>query len=173
MAEVGSTGYAPLSKLLERCLLYLYAAALFVSAALLFLVQPMVAKMILPFLGGSPAVWKFCLFFFQTFLLLGYLYAHFGSSWLGVKPHMILHLVIIAAALYFLPVTIPSLWLKSADYSPVNLVLWVLLVSVGFPFFVLSASAPLLQKWFSTAAMPTRTIRISFTPPAMPGACLA
>ncbi len=151
MAEVGSTGYASLSKLLERCLLYLYAAALFLSAALLFFVQPMVAKMILPFLGGSPAVWNTCLFFFQTFLLLGYLYAHFGSSWLGVKRHMILHLVIIAAAIYFLPVTIPSLWLESSDYSPVTLVLWVLLVSVGFPFFVLSASAPLLQKWFSSS----------------------
>ena len=144
-------GYAPLSKLLEHCLLYLYAAALFLSAALLFFVQPMVAKMILPFLGGSPAVWNTCLFFFQTFLLLGYLYAHFGSSWLGVKRHMILHLVIIAAALYFLPVTIPSLWLESSDYSPGTLVLWVLLVSVGFPFFVLSASAPLLQKWFSSS----------------------
>ncbi len=139
-----------MSKLLEHCLLYLYAAALFLSAALLFFVQPMVAKMILPFLGGSPAVWNTCLFFFQTFLLLGYLYAHFGSSWLGVRQHMILHLVIAVAALYFLPVTIPSLWLESSDYTPVNLVLWVLLVSVGFPFFVLSASAPLLQKWFSS-----------------------
>ena len=140
-----------MSRLLDRCLLYLYAAALFLSAALLFFVQPMVAKMILPFLGGSPAVWNTCLFFFQTFLLLGYLYAHFGSSWLGVKRHMILHLVIIAAALYFLPVTIPSVWLESSDYAPVTLVLWVLWVSVGFPFFVLSASAPLLQKWFSSS----------------------
>ena len=140
-----------MSKLFEHCLLYLYAAALFLSAALLFCVQPMVARMILPFLGGSPAVWNTCLFFFQAFLLFGYLYAHFGSSWLGVKRHMILHLVIIAAALYFLPVTIPSLWLESSNYSPVTLVLWVLFVSVGFPFFVLSASAPLLQKWFSSS----------------------
>ena len=134
----------------ERCLLYLYAGALFLSAALLFLIQPMVAKMILPFLGGSPAVWNTCLFFFQTFLLLGYVYAHFGSLWLGVKPHMILHLVIIAGALYFLPVTIPSLWLERPDAEPVQAVLSVLLVSVGFPFFVLSASGPLLQKWFSS-----------------------
>lgn len=139
-----------MSSFFEHCLLYLYAAALFLSAALLFFVQPMVAKMILPFLGGSPAVWNTCLFFFQTFLLLGYLYAHFGSSWLGVKRHMALHLVVAVAALYFLPVTIPSFWLESSNYSPVNLVLWVLLLSVGFPFFVLSASAPLLQKWFSS-----------------------
>ncbi|HKY06826.1 MAG TPA: hypothetical protein VJQ55_01225 [Candidatus Binatia bacterium] len=137
-------------KIFDRCLLYLYAGALFLSAALLFLVQPMIAKMILPFLGGSPAVWNTCLFFFQTFLLLGYLYAHFGSSWLGVKPHMLLHLVMIGAALYFLPVALPSLWLDQPDADPIRSVLWVLLVSVGFPFFVLSATAPLLQKWFSS-----------------------
>ena len=139
-----------MSSSLERLLLYLYAAALFLSAALLFLVQPMIAKMILPFLGGSPAVWNTCLFFFQTFLLLGYLYAHFGSSWLGVKQHMVLHLIIVAAGLYFLPFAIPSRWLESSDAHPVHLVLWALFASVGFPFFVLSASAPLLQKWFSS-----------------------
>lgn len=136
--------------ILKDRLLYLYAAALFLSAALLFLVQPMVARMILPFLGGSPAVWNTCLFFFQTFLLLGYLYAHLAGAWLGVRLHMILHLALIAAALYFLPVTIASVWLERPDANPVYQVLSVLLVSVGFPFFVLSANAPLLQKWFST-----------------------
>ena len=110
----------------------------------------MVAKMILPFLGGSPAVWNTCLFFFQTVLLLGYLYAHFGSMWLGLKRHMMLHLAILGAALYFLPVAIPAVWLERPDANPGHQVLWVLLVSVGFPFFVLSANAPLLQKWFST-----------------------
>src|SRR5258708_1641425 len=104
-----------MTNFLKDSLLYLYAAALFLSAALLFLIQPMVAKMILPFLGGSSAVWNTCLFFFQSFLLLGYLYAHFASSWLGVRKHMVVHLTIVAFA----------------------------------PFFVLSASAPLLQKWFS------------------------
>ena len=138
-----------MSDSLETLQLYLYGVALFLSAALLFLVQPMVAKMILPYLGGSPAVWNTCLFFFQTFLLLGYLYAHFGSSWLGVKRQMALHLIIVVAALCFLPVSIPGRWLESSDSNPVNLVLWVLFASVGFPFFVLSANAPLLQKWFS------------------------
>jgi hypothetical protein len=139
-----------LPRFIERFLLYPYAAALFLSAALLFLIQPMIPRMILPFLGGSPAVWNTCMFFFQSLLLLGYLYAHSGSSWLGVKRHMVLHLVIVAAALYFLPVTIASLRLEPADSDPVYLVLGTLLVSVGFPFFVLSANAPLLQKWFST-----------------------
>jgi hypothetical protein len=140
-----------LPKSTDRFFLYLYAAGLFLSAALLFLIQPMIAKMILPFLGGSPAVWNTCMFFFQSLLLLGYLYAHLGSAWLGVKRHMVLHLAIIVAALYFLPVAVSSAWFAHTDAAPVNLVLGVLLVSVGLPFFVLSANAPLLQKWFSTA----------------------
>ena len=130
-------------------LLYLYALALFLSAALLFMVQPMLARMILPFFGGSPAVWNTSLFFFQTVLLLGYLYAHFAGRWLGIKRHMIVHIALIAAALYFLPVTIPAGLLARPELSPVHQVLLVLLMSVGFPFFVLSANAPLLQKWFS------------------------
>jgi hypothetical protein len=139
-----------LTKFLKDRLLNLYAAALFLSAALLFVVQPMAARMILPFFGGSPAVWNTCLFFFQTVLLLGYLYAHFAGKWLGIKRHMIVHVALIAAALYFLPVRIPVGLLEHPDVSPVHQVLLVLLMSVGFPFFVLSANAPLLQKWFST-----------------------
>ena len=135
--------------LADRLLLSLFGAALFISAALLFLVQPMVARMILPFLGGSPAVWNTCLFFFQSLLLLGYLYAHFGSSWRGVKRHMALHLIIVVAALYFLPVSVSPTRLERWDATPIYLVLGVLSVSVGFPFFVLSANAPLLQKWCS------------------------
>lgn len=152
MAGAANVSTAPttLTNFLKDRLLYLYAAALLLSAALLFMVQPMAARMILPFLGGSPAVWNTCLFFFQTVLLLGYLYAHFAGRWLGIKRHMIVHLGLIAAALYFLPVTVPAALLERADTSPVHQVLSALLLSVGFPFFVLSANAPLLQKWFST-----------------------
>jgi hypothetical protein len=139
-----------LTKLLTDGLLYLYAAALLLSAALLFMVQPMVARMILPFLGGSPSVWNTCLLFFQSLLLLGYLYAHFAGKWLGIKRHMLVHLALVAAALHFLPVTLPAGLLERPDIKPVHQVLWVLLLSVGFPFLVLSATAPLLQKWFST-----------------------
>jgi hypothetical protein len=138
-----------LTKLLTDGLLYLYATALLLSAALLFMIQPMVARMILPFLGGSPAVWNTCLLFFQSLLLLGYLYAHLAGKWLGIKRHMLVHVALIAAALYFLPVTIPAGLLEEPDINPVPQVLWVLLLSVGFPFLVLSANAPLLQKWFS------------------------
>jgi hypothetical protein len=112
----------------------------------------MVARMILPFLGGSPAVWNTCLLFFQSLLLLGYLYAHFASKWLGIKRHMLVHVELIAAALYFLPVTIPAGLLERPDTNPVHQVLWALLLSVGFPFLVLSANAPLLQKWFFAMA---------------------
>ena len=104
-----------MTNILKDSLLYLYAAVLFVSAALLFLIQPMVAKMILPFFGGSSAVWNTCLFFFQSFLLLGYLYAHFASSWLGVRKHVVVHLAIVAFALFFLPVTLPVGWLARPE----------------------------------------------------------
>jgi hypothetical protein len=139
-----------LTKVLKDGPLYLYAAALLLSAALLFMIQPMVARMILPYLGGSPSVWNTCLLFFQSLLLLGYLYAHLAGKWLGIKRHMLVHLALIAAALYFLPVTIPAGLLERPDIKPVHQVLCVLLLSVGFPFLVLSANAPLLQNWFST-----------------------
>ena len=149
-AAANLTAAMSLTKLLTDGLLYLYAAAMLLSAALLFMVQPMVARMILPFLGGSPAVWNTCLLFFQSLLLLGYLYAHFAGKWLGIKRHMLVHVALLAAALYFLPVTIPAGLLERFDLNPVHQVLWVLLLSVGFPFLVLSANAPLLQKWFSS-----------------------
>ena len=136
-------------KLAPRLLLYFYAATLFVSAALLFLIQPLVARMILPFFGGTPAVWNTCLFFFQASLLAGYLYTHVGGVWLGLKRHLIFHLVVVVAAVSVLPVALPRDWVATPDASPVKLVLWVLSLSVGFPFIVLSATSPLLQKWFS------------------------
>jgi hypothetical protein len=122
------------------------------DAALLFIVEPMVAKMILPYLGGSPAVWNTSLMFYQAWLLAGYAYAHFGVSWLGTRRHALLHLLLAAAALLVLPVTLPLDWLKAPEIGPVNLVLAVLIASVGFPFFVLSAGGPLLQKWFAQGA---------------------
>jgi hypothetical protein len=122
---------------------------LFVSAALLFLIQPLVARMILPFFGGTPAVWNTSLFFFQAALLTGYLYAHVGGRWLGLKRHVIFHLVVVVAAASVLPVALPRDWVPTPDANAVKLVLWVLSLSVGFPFIVLSATSPLLQKWFS------------------------
>lgn len=128
----------------------LFAATLFVNAALLFLVQPMVAKMILPSMGGTPAVWNVCLLFFQIVLLAGYLYAHVASRWLGAKQHALLHLLAAAAAaLLYLPIVIPVQWFATLASEPPLLILTALLAGVGVPFFVLSAGAPLLQKWFA------------------------
>ena len=111
----------------------------------------MVAKMILPFLGGAPAVWNTSLFFFQLVLLAGYIYAHFASSWLGIQRHALLHLGIVFSALFVLPIAVPADWfVSSSDAEPVKLVLSILFAVIGLPFFVLAAGSPLLQKWFSS-----------------------
>jgi hypothetical protein len=122
---------------------------LFVNAALLFILEPMVAKMILPFLGGSPAVWNASLVFYQGCLLIGYAYAHYGSSWLGTKRHGLLHVGLVFAAILLLPVALPIDWFSTPTESPTKLVLSALAVSIGFPFLVIAAGAPLLQKWFT------------------------
>jgi hypothetical protein len=126
-----------------------YCITLFVNAALLFIIEPMVAKMILPFLGGSPAVWNTSLVFYQACLLAGYAYAHFGSVWLGTRRHALVHLNLLLAGLLLLPIALPTHWFGSLSGNPVRLVLAVLAVSIGLPFLVLSAGAPLLQKWFA------------------------
>jgi protein-L-isoaspartate O-methyltransferase len=134
----------------------LFAATLFVSATLLFLVQPMIAKMILPFLGGSPAVWNTCQVFFQAVLLVGYTYAHVSSGWLGVGKQSWLHLVIMLIPLSVLPLSLRNWEPPSGD--PVEWLWWLFLlltVSVGMPFFVLSTTAPLLQKWFTKTGHPS------------------
>jgi hypothetical protein len=130
-------------------LFLLYATTLFVNAGLLFLVEPMVAKMILPLLGGTPNVWNTSLFFFQALLLAGYAYAHFASSWLGTRRHIIVHLLIAISCVLALPVKINQHWLPAASRDPTLWVISILLGAVGFPFFILAAGAPLLQLWFA------------------------
>lgn len=134
-----------------------FVAALFVSAALLFCVQPMVAKMLLPLLGGAPAVWNTSMVFFQAVLLLGYLYAHASLRVLGVRRQAIVHCVLLFLPLLVLPIAIDPdatrAW--NRDASPVLPLLLLLAKTVGLPFFVLSASAPLLQRWFSSLAHPS------------------
>jgi hypothetical protein len=145
----------PSAWLLGHPLLYLYLSTLFVNAALLFTIEPMVAKMILPFAGGSPAVWNTSVLFFQASLLLGYLYAHFASSWLSTPRHALVHLILLLAGLLFLPVAMPADWFTTQKMTPAITVLTVLLCSIGVPFFVLSAGAPLLQRWLAEANHPT------------------
>src|SRR5437764_6651958 len=124
----------------------LFAVTLFVSATLLFVVQPMSAKMVLPRLGGTPAVWNTCMVFFQAALLAGYTYAHLTTSWFGVRRQAGLHLILLAAPLLVLPITVNESWVPPGDANPIPWLLGLLLVSVGLPFFVVSTGAPLVRK---------------------------
>lgn len=129
-----------------------FAATIFVSATLLFACQPLVARMIVPLLGGAPSVWIVCSLCFQALVLGGYAYAHVVSSRLSIRAQVVLQVAIIAIALMTLPVSIDekrALELTARSYSLG--VLAVLLRSVGLPFFVLSTSAPLVQRWFAEA----------------------
>jgi hypothetical protein len=130
-------------------MLTLFALTLFVSSALLFLVQPMFAKLVLPLLGGTPTVWNTCVVFFQAMLLLGYAYAHATTAWLGVKRQAALHVVIVLLPAVVLPIALRAKWEPPTDGNPMVWLLGVLMISVGLPFFVVSSTAPLLQKWFS------------------------
>jgi hypothetical protein len=121
------------------------------GALLLFLVQPMFARMVLPLLGGSPAVWNTAMVFYQAALLAGYAYAHFATRWLGVKRQAGLHLVVLLAPLLVLPIGLPHGWMPPTTSNPVWWLLAVLTVSVGLPFFVVSATSPLLQRWFAAS----------------------
>ncbi len=128
----------------------IYALTLLISSSMLFVVQPMVAKMIQPVLGGTPAVWNTAMVFFQALLLGGYLYAHVTTKWLGTRRQAVMHLVVLAVGLAFLPIGFSAPAEPAALEHPTPWLLGTLLIGVGWPFFVISTSAPLLQKWFST-----------------------
>lgn len=132
-------------------ILLLYSVTLLLSALLLFWVQPLVAKELLPALGGTPAVWNTCVLFFQSLLLAGYAYALLSARKLNLRGQIILHLSLLAVAALFLPITLQNRSLAAFDFdsNPVPWLLGVLVASVGLPFLVLSASAPLLQRWFA------------------------
>ncbi len=129
----------------------LYAATLFLSALLLFLVQPMAGKMLLPKLGGTPAVWNTCMVFFQAMLLAGYGYAHVLSTRLSLRRQVAVHLAMLMLPLLLMPIRLAEGVTPPPDANPIPWLLGNLFISLGLPFFVLSASAPLFQKWFSLA----------------------
>jgi SAM-dependent methyltransferase len=129
----------------------LYGATLFVGAALLFVVQPMAGKMMLPLLGGTPAVWSTCMLFFQAALLGGYAYAHASTGWLGVRRQVVVHLALLLLPFAVLPLNVDPGRMASGQVNPVAAVLLALSASIGLPFVVVSATAPLLQRWFSTS----------------------
>jgi hypothetical protein len=130
----------------------LFAVTMFVSAGLLFCVQPMIAKMILPVLGGSPMVWIICMVFFQALLLGGYIWAHFVTGWRQTRWQVAVQLGLVLLGLRILPIGIIDREVSAVPHSddPVLWLIGVLLLAVGLPFFVLSATAPLMQKWFAS-----------------------
>ncbi len=135
-------------------LLLLYSVTMFTGATLLFVVQPMVGKMILPLLGGTPAVWSTCMVFFQAALLGGYAYAHASTAWLAVSRQMLLHVALLALPAAVLPLAVNPALLRGGEANPVLDVLLLLSLSVGLPFLVVSATAPLIQKWFTRTGHP-------------------
>ncbi len=136
-------------------LLLVYTATIFLSASLLFLVQPMVAKMLLPLLGGSPAVWNTSMVFFQAVLLAGYLYAHLLTRRLAPARQVLVHAcvlivpLLVITALGRLPVLDPRTFTPPGSDYPALWLLGALALAVGAPFFVLSTTGPLMQRWFA------------------------
>jgi hypothetical protein len=126
-------------------------AAVLLSAALMFVVEPMFARMVLPMLGGTPAVWSTALVFYQVALLAAYLYVHWSTTRLGVGRQAVLHLALMAAAWTVLPVAIPAGWRPPAGDHPVPWLLALLAAALGPPFLVVASTGPLVQKWFAAA----------------------
>ncbi|QTN18264.1 fused MFS/spermidine synthase [Brevundimonas sp. AJA228-03] len=133
----------------DRVTPVLFAVAIFTSAALVFVVQPMVTKLVLPMLGGSPSVWNTAMVFFQTALLAGYCYAHLLQRLTSMRAQMATHLVLLLLAALFLPLKINGVLGDPDPSAPIGWLLATLALSVGAPFAVLSATAPLLQAWYA------------------------
>ncbi len=129
--------------------MFRFAATIFVSAFLLFQVQPLIGRFILPWFGGGPSIWTSCMLFFQILLLGGYLYAHLISVKLKFRAQVITHLTLLGISLLFLPISPGESWKPTADQSPLLHILLLLMATVGGPYFVLSSTGPLMQKWFS------------------------
>ncbi len=142
----------------------IYAATIFLSAFLLFQIQPMIAKMILPWFGGSASVWITCMLFFQAGLLGGYIYAHYLVRFLKPKTQTLLHGMLLLASLAFLPVVPAPGWKPAGGEDPILHILSLLSISVGLPYFLLSSTSPLIQAWYTrryNLALPYRLFALS------------
>lgn len=141
-----------------------FAATILLGAFLLFQVQPLFGKLVLPWFGGSPAVWTTCLMFFQTVLLAGYAYAHGLSRLQPVSRQLLVHLTLCALALLLLPITPAESWQPRDGSHPIGRILLLLLRHVGLPYLLLAATSPLVQSWFAavyTQRLPYRLYALS------------
>jgi hypothetical protein len=142
----------------------LYALTISLSAFLLFEVQPVIAKMILPWFGGTSAVWTTCMLFFQAVLLGGYLYAHWLHERVPSRKQAVLHIAVLAASLAALPIIPGAMWKTATAGNPSLRILALLAVTVGAPYFLLSSTSPLLQAWYARhhrGGMPYRLFALS------------
>ncbi len=144
--------------------MFLYALTIFLSAFLLFQVQPMIAKIILPWFGGSAAVWTTCMLFFQLALLLGYSYAHFVAKRLSPKTQLMVHATLLGLSILLLPIAPSASWKPVGADLPALRILGLLAVSVGLPYTLLATTGPLLQVWYTRThrgAVPYRLFALS------------
>jgi SAM-dependent methyltransferase len=144
--------------------MFIYPAVIFLSAVLLFQIQPMIAKAILPWFGGSAAVWTTCMLFFQLTLLLGYVYAHVLTTRLAPRWQMAVHSALVGVSVVLLPVMPDTAWRPSASEEPVSNLLGALATAVGLPYFLLSTTSPLMQAWYARSkagALPYRLFSVS------------
>jgi hypothetical protein len=125
-----------------------FAAAIFIGALLLFAIQPLIARYVLPWFGGGPGIWATCMLFFQMLLLAGYLYAHLSTRFLSTRWQIMLHLLLLAGSLLVIPVIPSAQWKPTAADDPSWRILLLLGATIGLPYFTLSATSPLLQAWF-------------------------
>ena len=128
----------------------LFAATIFLSSFLLFLVQPMIAKQILPWFGGAASVWTTCLLFFQALLLAGYAYAHASLRLSRPRTRAILHVVLLVGSAAMLPIIVAASWKPTGAEEPVARILLLLAATIGLPYFMLSTTGPLVQVWYAT-----------------------
>jgi len=135
----------------------LFAATVFTSAFLLFLVQPIIAKQILPWFGGNASVWTVCMVFFQLVLLGGYAYADAVARRLAPRTQAIVHSALLAASIGFLPILASESWKPSPDTEPTARILLLLVMTIGLPYFLLSTTGPLVQAWFARS-YPSATV---------------
>jgi hypothetical protein len=134
----------------SRRVLLLFVTTIFLSALLLFWSQLVIAKMLLPRLGGTPAVWNTCMLFFQVLLLAGYSYVVFTTTWLGVRAQVILHVALIVLSFVYLPLSfVGNVGPLSVQNNPALALFGYLLSAIGLPIFLISTTSPLLQKWFT------------------------
>ena len=125
----------------------LFAGTIFTSAFLLFLVQPLIAKQILPWFGGSAAVWSVCMVFFQVALLAGYAYSDWLSRSFGARRQVVVHIALLTVSLLFMPIVAAASWKPGGAEEPTLRILGLLLGTVGLPYFLLSTTGPLIQTW--------------------------